>query len=448
MVLHRLKRYVSKAKADEQGGAAERKAVKAGGLPIYSSVKGQCNLRGDVIRKAAAEAGATDEQKEILKAFREICVSELVDHKVLKHVEDADGGMSPRGSASKLKDGAMSRTDSKDAPASSAKTEIELMLEDFDPRHCLLVSSDMNRIEVRVSPQEQQKDQPKQNKKEIETLAKEFMEEVGMPDNMLEKTLGHLKWAKNVGLTTSSGLAAGDLAAEATHIELWCVLDHIRDRSQGEPSADAGFTVWWMNHRLSWSAADMLLPGSDDKDTFVEFCMRENPPLMPSSYTASFFESMDYVYEDESKSKGHKKEEEQKEWKPVHWERGLQMELPPSPQAAFLGLMVFKAMGFIKPDDELFKALIKIDQRGAFVGAKFGPDGLTRMFIRLYRTPPGAAKELADLLDLHYDVKMLGGFDETTGKWSGICESVNAAPEVIEYAAEARGFTVSVGFVA
>merc|ERR1712038_1788579 len=106
--------------------------------------------------------------------------------------------------------------------------------------------------------------------------------------------------------------------------------------------------------------------------------------------------------------------------------------------------MMFKEMGFVKPDDRVFKHLLDIEQRGAYVGLLFGPEGLTRIFCRFFRTEENEDIELAALLRFPYNKKQIGNVCSSVG---AVCSPEGEAyPEIIEYAAEQRGFTVSVGF--
>lgn len=116
--------------------------------------------------------------------------------------------------------------------------------------------------------------------------------------------------------------------------------------------------------------------------------------------------------------------------------RGVQFELPRSPQAAFLGLMVFKAMGFAKPNDEVFKTLLDLEQRGAYVGVSFGARGLTRIFIRFYRTQVQELEDLAKRAGVDFDFE----------KVLKVCDCLQAeCAEIIEYAAEPGGLKISMG---
>jgi len=332
------------------------------------------------------------------------------------------------------------------------------VLENFDPRHLLLVSMDLKRLEVRVSPTKSHEAWEKITQWVINFMADLGAVEADTEAQYVEQVVAMTK-ARDCCVPKGETVDAKGVSTEPqaiyTEVEFWCVLDHIGDLSKA--SVDAGFTFWWTKptQSLRWCAVDMMLPASDDKERFLEFAMNEKPPLVPTCYTSSFFSAS--ASDNKAGAAGGT---EKLPREPAHSMRGLQLELPRSPQATFLGLMVFKEMGFVKPKNKLFKNIIELDQRGAYVGVNFGPKGLTRLFLRFFRTGYEAPFKLR---------KLLVPEDEWQAKEAAFVRICNLmmplavqlekekhvqeggdpfdyTPEIIEYAAEARGFTVSVGF--
>lgn len=327
----------------------------------------------------------------------------------------------------------------------------------------------------------------------ITEVAEKFLTQIGFTEETgLMNSLDYISLAKDC----CGSLADDDPLCHPTEAELWCCLENMGDKELA--SADVGFSLWWTEARqpLKWCAVDTLLPASQDKDTFFEFAMSEKPPMMPMCYSCSFLsadpqeelrrtgrrEDIRRTREDEEEAQlkvlqkeqlhglqgkalaqqqaAFKEEEERRHQKeqarrqkfdedvdkrlcqessfdvPTSM-RGLQLELPRSPQAALLGLMVFKAMGFAKPNDDVFKSLLDLQQRGAFVGLVFGQRGLSRLFIRFYRTEEHEDQLLAEKLKKEYKKETM----------EIICSSLQAKhAETIEYAAEACGLTISVGY--
>jgi len=94
-------------------------------------------------------------------------------------------------------------------------------------------------------------------------------------------------------------------------------------------------------------------------------------------------------------------------------------------------------MGFERPRDSIVRLLSFCQPERCNVSAAMGPKGLTRLILRLHSPSTPVAKELAQNL----------GFTYLTRQLERVQESLGFEANVVEYVAEARGYTVAVGFV-
>eukprot|EP00747_Dinoflagellata_sp_TGD_P206961 gnl/TRDRNA2_/TRDRNA2_80580_c1_seq1.p1 gnl/TRDRNA2_/TRDRNA2_80580_c1~~gnl/TRDRNA2_/TRDRNA2_80580_c1_seq1.p1 ORF type:complete len:117 (+),score=15.15 gnl/TRDRNA2_/TRDRNA2_80580_c1_seq1:115-465(+) len=98
----------------------------------------------------------------------------------------------------------------------------------------------------------------------------------------------------------------------------------------------------------------------------------------------------------------------------------------------------FKSLGFAKPEDSVVRLLSACVSERFLIQIVMGPKGLTRLSVILVEPSNPISKELAASLKFDY-------------KSDGI-EKVKAImgtdPDVIDYAANAKGYAVGIGFTA
>ncbi|CAK9113724.1 Beta-carotene isomerase D27 [Durusdinium trenchii] len=175
-----------------------------------------------------------------------------------------------------------------------------------------------------------------------------------------------------------------------SEISLWC---RIKRMGKPEQAVDAGFHL---DHPVEWLLADLVLPKCEDHASLRNNAMSNR--LVPQSYGASLF--------------------------PVEPESSLSFAMETRS-----ALFIFKAMGFAKPSDPSLTAITHVEAASCDLLACLGPRGLTRMGLRFNQpTPNGCAAGQGDHVEtVEYELDDHAHF--------------------LEYAAEKRGYTVTLGFV-
>jgi len=195
---------------------------------------------------------------------------------------------------------------------------------------------------------------------------------------------------------------------EAQLATLWCRFRHMGG-TERKPSVDAGITLH--TEAMRWQTADLLMPDIGDEDTLREFAMEDQDTILePTGFSCSIF--------------------------PVEPERGLLFDMPEDTRSILPSFLVFKAMGFAKPQDAAVKILSTCLPRRKAFAAYMGPGGLTRIVLRLADLSKFLAYELAEALHSRYHSELI----DQTSIWLGI------EPNVIEYIADSRGYSAGVGF--
>eukprot|EP00931_Biecheleriopsis_adriatica_P092843 TRINITY_DN66615_c0_g1_i1.p1 TRINITY_DN66615_c0_g1~~TRINITY_DN66615_c0_g1_i1.p1 ORF type:complete len:328 (+),score=89.99 TRINITY_DN66615_c0_g1_i1:45-1028(+) len=242
----------------------------------------------------------------------------------------------------------------------------------------LSASSDLATVELSV----------KAHKRTMSGLAKTFMEACEVPEfrmhNQMVQVMGEL---------------------EATDVALWCRLKRIGSEEQ---AVDAGFRA---EGAMEWLVVDMLTPRSEDQAAVRNILMGDHH--VPQGYAASLL--------------------------PVEPESAVRFNLHTGTlQSSILSsLFIFKSMGFAKPQDAVLDAVTNMNAMGCSLFAAMGPQGLTRMVMRLDVPAKGALEKLSNACGSTQGLEALRA-----------AEAELTAPGFVEFAAEARGYTVSAGFAA
>jgi len=185
---------------------------------------------------------------------------------------------------------------------------------------------------------------------------------------------------------------------------------------KAEQGVDAGFHI---EHAIEWLVADIMVPKSEDQAALRNNAMSNR--LVPHAYGASLF--------------------------PIEPESSLSfdMETGSLKSSILSALFIFKALGFAKPDDLSLTAITHVDAMKCHLVAFLGPRGLTRMALRFQE--PSSANCAMDLTsacnacNVHQDVQAMKDHMEA------VEFELDTGPCFVEYAAEKRGYTVTVGYV-
>ncbi|CAK9113668.1 Beta-carotene isomerase D27 [Durusdinium trenchii] len=194
-----------------------------------------------------------------------------------------------------------------------------------------------------------------------------------------------------------------------SEISLWC---RIKRMGKPEQAVDAGFHL---DHPVEWLLADLVLPKCEDHASLRNNAMSNR--LVPQSYGASLF--------------------------PVEPESSLSFAMATGSFKSSLlsALFIFKAMGFAKPSDPSLTAITHVEAASCDLLACLGPRGLTRMGLRFNQPTPNGWIELAQHAKRGLDLHEMQDHVET------VEYELDDHAHFLEYAAEKRGYTVTLGFV-
>mmetsp|Transcript_19338 Transcript_19338/g.41108 ORF Transcript_19338/g.41108 Transcript_19338/m.41108 type:complete len:357 (-) Transcript_19338:92-1162(-) len=247
----------------------------------------------------------------------------------------------------------------------------------------LLVSTDMQYLELRISG----------NARLMLRLASRFVEACGVPDTRLVSRLQEM---------------VSELQVPA--VGLWCRLKRMGSTS---PAVDAGFLL---ESELDWMVADLLMPPAEDQEILRDYAVREQHK--PCAYGSSLL--------------------------PVEPESMLVLDMGggapgrPPERALLSGLLVFKCLGFSRPEDAVVRTLSSSRPVGCSVAAALGPKGLTRLSLRLAE-PQGkewVPQDLANCMELRYESDTI----------EAVRKAVGGEATILDYAADARGYLVVLGW--
>mmetsp|Transcript_51130 Transcript_51130/g.94641 ORF Transcript_51130/g.94641 Transcript_51130/m.94641 type:complete len:437 (+) Transcript_51130:82-1392(+) len=192
-------------------------------------------------------------------------------------------------------------------------------------------------------------------------------------------------------------------------VTLWCRFRHLSGTDR-HSSIDAGVTLH--TEAMPWQTADLLMHDIGEEDTLREFAMEELDTLLePSMYSASIF--------------------------PVEPEKGLHFDLAEDSRTIASSFMVFKVMGFSKPNDATVKLLSTCLAQKKTFAVYMGPSGLTRIVLRLADMSKMMAYDLTESVHGRYHEDLI----DQVGIWLGMEQ-----PNVIEFIADSRGYSIGVGF--
>lgn len=185
-------------------------------------------------------------------------------------------------------------------------------------------------------------------------------------------------------------------------IWLWCRLKRI---GRSQQAVDAGFFI---DDTMEWIVADIVVPKSSDQEALRNHAMQDR--LVPHGYSSTLF--------------------------PIEPESSLVFEIDSGnlKSSIFTAFFLFKSMGFAKPEDEVLRVVTSVNALKCLCSASLGPKGLTRLAIRVISPRGEVAEHIAKASGFKYFFKQLAEIESEIGD----------APMAVGYAAELRGYTVSV----
>mmetsp|Transcript_98748 Transcript_98748/g.313365 ORF Transcript_98748/g.313365 Transcript_98748/m.313365 type:complete len:334 (-) Transcript_98748:41-1042(-) len=233
-------------------------------------------------------------------------------------------------------------------------------------------------------------------------------------------TLGTIKACELAREFLESCHLAGQQDSPADHMEhvvtalgcrrttLWCRLKHMGSDS---PSLDTGFHV---DVAVPWIVADILMPPNADQELLRKHALQEL--LTPCGYGCSILpvEPESYLDFECRKAAGAN--------------RG-------NPSFVNAGLFFFKALEFVMPEVPTIKAISNLFAMGMVVRCSMGLKGITRLSMIALEPLQPDAKSLATSVSFAYSEQL-----------QSVNDRLGTQPASVHFAAEERGYTVSVGF--
>jgi hypothetical protein len=211
-------------------------------------------------------------------------------------------------------------------------------------------------------------------------------------------------------------------------VKVWCRFKHMR-LNHPRPGIDFGFMVRQSN--FQWSLLDVLLHPSEDQEVLRSFCA-EHAREAKEGYCPQWYGST---------------------LLPDNPERQLCFEIKETvatnyKQIILQAFFFFKAMGLMKPEDAIVKALQRAGASSIAVDVHQGPQGLVRINLSLFNmldrsfnraedvTPMMIIEELVKDLDVQYSKPEITQIQEILG----------GMPDIIDYVAETTGYSLRMGF--
>lgn len=217
-------------------------------------------------------------------------------------------------------------------------------------------------------------------------LAETFLTELGVP------SLEGAEKFRNLTLALPTDTAT-----------LWCRLKRIGKQS---PVADVGFTA---NHVTEPHLTDIVIPQSEDFEVLQQHAAQEK--CLAQSCGSSLLPGSGALA-------------------PAVLEFGMAK----SSKILLNGLSFFCVMGFVKPEDAMIKQLSACRAESVMVRAYLSMDGLTQLSLRLLASTKLPAKDT--LRAMHYSDDGIRNVVQVFGN----------DPDVLEYAMDAQGSALSIGF--
>jgi hypothetical protein len=197
---------------------------------------------------------------------------------------------------------------------------------------------------------------------------------------------------------------------------LWCRLKRIGTES---PAIDAGFTVHPVEERIEWMIADLLMPATGDQEALRRYAEEEH--FKPSAYWSSIF--------------------------PKEPEVALQFDISmaDAPKTELLrAFFFFKCLGFEKPEDAVVRLFNNCGPKKCSVLVALGPQGLTRVSLRVWNTDKDDAAQGGGSQKLAEDLARCLKFEPC--KAAQISQILGGVADSICYSAESTGYTLACVF--
>lgn len=193
---------------------------------------------------------------------------------------------------------------------------------------------------------------------------------------------------------------------KAPKLTLWCRIKRMGP-SGGKSGVDAGYIV---PGSVDWQVADLVMPPSADQDALRE---QSSGRHLPDSFGCSIL--------------------------PNDPERSLSFNVTAkTPQKCLLhAFLFFKAMGFMKPEELVVQELDKLSATQLNIRVFLGTKGLTRIAMGFEDRHKVNPARLAQLLHNHYNNLLV---DQAS-------RLLNKSVDVLSYAVEKHGYSVTVGFI-
>jgi hypothetical protein len=212
-------------------------------------------------------------------------------------------------------------------------------------------------------------------------------------------------------------------------VKVWCRFKHMR-MNNPRPGIDFGFLV--RQNSFQWSLLDVLLHPSEDQEVLRSFCA-EHAREAKEGYCPQWYGST---------------------LLPENPERQLCFEIKETVSTNYKQIILqafffFKAMGLMKPEDTIVKALQKAGASHIAVDVCQGPQGLVRISLSLFNmldrsfnrgeevTPMTIIEELVKDIDIQQYPKQ---------EIEQIQEILGGMPDIIDYVAETTGYGLRMGF--
>lgn len=223
-------------------------------------------------------------------------------------------------------------------------------------------------------------------------LIVQFMRTCGIPDRQfkkVEKVVNELK---------------------PPRLSVWCKLKNIGRR---KPTVDTGVSI---QRSLDWAIVDVLMPPVEDQDALRKYALKQR--YCPVMYGSSIL--------------------------PIEPEKHLGFEVTTEAthvsqkQLFVASFLFFKSLGFTKPEDKVDRLLGSCVSGRFLINILMGPKGLTRATMSIIQPKKQVAAELASSSGGVYREETL----------NHIKELLDGEADILDYVADSRGYSVSLGFVA
>jgi len=197
---------------------------------------------------------------------------------------------------------------------------------------------------------------------------------------------------------------------EPQRLTLWCKLKNL---GKNKPTVDTGISI---QRSLDWAIVDVLMPAVEDQDALRKYALKQR--YVPVMYGSSVL--------------------------PIEPEKHLAFEVTTEEthvsqkQLFVASFLFFKSLGFTKPEDKVDRLLGSCANGRFLITVLMGPKGLTRVSMSVIEPKKEVAAELAFTLGSKYREEVV----------NEIKTLLDGEADILDYVADSRGYTVSLGFVA